>query len=378
MAYQSLERCEAATLAAFADPTASQLAKDVAIYLAHVEKGIPMRTIAAAKGAAPSTILRAVRRVETMRDDPLLDRTLAELEADIGAPLDDCPSAKETPVPRPKHKADMTKADKAVLRRLCEPEAFILVAQSAEKAGVFCRTNQFRRPLAMVPVDKAISYLKRDRIKCVSRTEISARYEVTTAGRAALRRALEAELPEPATGFAEAPSVFSGQHQSRGERRIVNMTTGEVETIKVNLGESPLGWLSRRKDANGNPLLATEEVEAGERLREDFELAQIGPSVAQDWRKFLSPSTTSSSGGRTPSEGPMFARERVAGALEALGPGLSDAALRVCCFHEGLEATERRMGWSARSGKVVLKLALQRLVDHYQLPRSEGDQAIAS
>mgnify|MGYP005996474481 CR=1 FL=1 len=109
MSYQSLERCEAATSAAFAEPTASQLAKDVAIYLAHVEKGIPMRTIAAAKGAAPSTILRAVRRVETMRDDPLLDRTLAELEADIGAPLDHDPSAKETPVHRPKHKADMTK-----------------------------------------------------------------------------------------------------------------------------------------------------------------------------------------------------------------------------------------------------------------------------
>ena len=229
----------------------------------------------------------------------------------------------------------------------------------------------------MVPVDKAISYLKRDWIKCVSRSEVGARYETTSVGRAALRRALKAELPDPATGMAEAPSVFSGQHQSRGERRVVNMTTGEVETIKVNLGESPLGWLSRRKDANGNTLLGMEEVEAGERLREDFELAQIGPSVAQDWRKFLSPSTSSGSG-RTPSEGPMFARERVAAALEALGPGLSDAALRVCCFHEGLEATERRMGWSARSGKVVLKLALQRLVDFYQLPRWESHQAIAS
>ena len=63
----------------------------------------------------------------------------------------------------------------------------------------------------------------------------------------------------------------------------------------------------------------------------------------------------------------MAARDRVAKALACLGPGLSDAALRVCCFLEGLEACERRMGWSARSGKVVLKIALHRLTEHYGL-----------
>ena len=96
MSYQPLQRCEEATSAAFMNRTASQLARDVAIYLAHVEKGVPMRSIAVARGAAPSTIQRAVRRVATMRDDPLLDRTLAELEADISTPLLDRPSAKET------------------------------------------------------------------------------------------------------------------------------------------------------------------------------------------------------------------------------------------------------------------------------------------
>ena len=63
----------------------------------------------------------------------------------------------------------------------------------------------------------------------------------------------------------------------------------------------------------------------------------------------------------------MMARDRVTKALDSLGPGLADVALRVCCFLEGLEACERRMGWSARSGKVVLKIALQRLADHYGL-----------
>ncbi|AZB55371.1 helix-turn-helix domain-containing protein, partial [Cereibacter sphaeroides] len=64
-------------------------------------------------------------------------------------------------------------------------------------------------------------------------------------------------------------------------------------------------------------------------------------------------------------EGPRQARERVAAALRDLGPGLGDMVLRCCCFLEGLEAAERRMGWSARSGKIVLRIALQRLRRHY-------------
>ena len=53
--------------------------------------------------------------------------------------------------------------------------------------------------------------------------------------------------------------------------------------------------------------------------------------------------------------------------LSALGPGLADIAFRVCCFLDGLEKAEKRLGWSARSGKVVLRIALQRLAQHYGL-----------
>ncbi len=54
------------------------------------------------------------------------------------------------------------------------------------------------------------------------------------------------------------------------------------------------------------------------------------------------------------------------GALRELGPGLGDVALRCCCYLEGLERAEKRMGWSARSGKIVLRIALQRLKRHYE------------
>ncbi len=64
--------------------------------------------------------------------------------------------------------------------------------------------------------------------------------------------------------------------------------------------------------------------------------------------------------------GPAAARDRVAAALTDMGPGLSEVALRCCCHLEGLEAAERRLGWSARSGKIVLRIALQRLKRHYE------------
>ena len=58
-------------------------------------------------------------------------------------------------------------------------------------------------------------------------------------------------------------------------------------------------------------------------------------------------------------------------AMEALGPGLSDIVFRICCFLEGLETAEKRLGWSARSGKVVLKIALERLALHYGIAPAE-------
>jgi hypothetical protein len=43
----------------------------------------------------------------------------------------------------------------------------------------------------------------------------------------------------------------------------------------------------------------------------------------------------------------------------------------VICQGEGLEAAERALGWPVRAGKLVLQLALDRLVSHYGLQSSE-------
>lgn len=259
---------------------------------------------------------------------------------------------------RPAQQTVSTKPDRTVLRvleRLAEADAFLLVANGAEKAGIFSRSNQFRRPLHLLPVPQAADFAARDWVRCTSRTAASAKYALTPAGRAFLRR----------QGAGTTAEALVEQHREMGERTAA-APDGTALTIHVNLAESPVTWLARRKGPDGKPLLAAVEVEAAERLRDDFERAQMGPRVTQDWRAFLAP-REGNAFGRTPCDGPTDARDRVTRALADLGPGLADVALRVCCFLEGLESVETRMGWSARSGKVVLKIALQRLADHYGL-----------
>lgn len=368
-----LESCAALTETALPQEGGACSPRDAALYLAHTEHGQSIRSLAAAAGTHPSTVMRAVRRVEARRDDPLFERVLDGLGRANGAGSaaaepEAAPAVapgRDKPAP-----AEVEVAAKRYLRRLSEPGAFLMVAPGAERGGIFCAANGHRKPIAMLPVRMAAEFVSREWIRIAARGSASLRYRITEVGRAALRRILaEAEEARRASGFAEAQSPFQAQHHLAGERLFSGEGPGTERSLRVNLGESPLGWLARRKGPDGSPFLAPDEIEAGERLRQDFEAAQIGPSVAQDWRKFLTPGDklSGSPAGAGPAEGPRAARERVTAALDALGPGLADLALRVCGFLEGLEACEKRMGWSARSGKVVLKIALQRLVAHYGL-----------
>jgi hypothetical protein len=64
----------------------------------------------------------------------------------------------------------------------------------------------------------------------------------------------------------------------------------------------------------------------------------------------------------------LQAKNRFDGALNTLGPDLSDIAWRVICVGESVPAAEREMSWPVRSGKLVLKIALDRLAAFYRIP----------
>jgi hypothetical protein len=58
---------------------------------------------------------------------------------------------------------------------------------------------------------------------------------------------------------------------------------------------------------------------------------------------------------------------RFDGALAAAGPGLADVKWRVVCACETLPDAERALAWPARSGKLVLRLALDRVASFYRI-----------
>ncbi|ALK10138.1 DUF6456 domain-containing protein [Blastochloris viridis] len=157
---------------------------------------------------------------------------------------------------------------------------------------------------------------------------------------------------------------FLAQHRTL-EPATVAIDGLDAEVL-CDADESPLAWLARRKDKTGRPLLAPHQFAAGERLRADFTRAQMTPRLTADWGG----AATRGGGSRDPAafaDAAVAAKERLTTALDTAGPELSGVLLDVCCFLKGLEAVERERNWPARTAKVVLGLALDRLARHYGL-----------
>lgn len=185
-------------------------------------------------------------------------------------------------------------------------------------------------------------------------------FALTEAGRAWLQR-------HQAVPGAGAIDPFRAQHLALTPRQIAD--AGEPAVVLVNDSESPLAWLARRGR------IAPAQFLAGETLRADFTRGQLTPRITSDW------SMPSGRGGNGPgeiSDSAMAARQRVRHALEGVGPEFAGLLLDVCCFLRGLEDVERERKWPARSAKVVLQLALDRLARHYGVAAGRRGGAAAA
>ena len=149
---------------------------------------------------------------------------------------------------------------------------------------------------------------------------------------------------------------------SEGPKRASN-AKGKHRSVTVNLGESPIAWLHSRGH------LSDRLFDAGEALRGDYERSQLSPNVTMRWDpvRVKTGNRGSTEGNLSPSERQIAAKQRFDGALAEAGKGLEDVLWRVVCAGEGLPQAEKALGWPARSGKLVLQLALERVADFYRI-----------
>ena len=301
-------------------------------YLEHVERGAPIRALARRAEVHPSTILRQVRRWEARRDDPLVDAALRRLSSSVR-------EGRETPA-----RAPSDDRLREVLSGLARPHMVLAVARDMETAIlVEDLGNGASERVGALPRALAEHLALRDWIRSADAEARVARYRITPAGRAALQEVV-ARCENRATGLAEAREAFSSRARPRSP-----------------LPDSPLVQLRRRRDKRGRTFLGRAHVRAGERLHEDFALAGVPLMDRAELAAFLDAPAPSDRAARA-----------LWMALTALGPDMAELALRCCCHMEGLEPTEKRLGWSARSGKIVLRIALSLLDRHYA---SQGEAA---
>ncbi|MCC5984206.1 MAG: helix-turn-helix domain-containing protein [Rhodobacteraceae bacterium] len=392
----------------------------VRLYLSHTSEGLSLRALARERGCHASTILRKVRRFENRRDDPLVDEALNRLDARMRAAPAGRPTCGGGPVPAavqppprgpvgprraspdtapagapipcgqrpvsadvdqdkdrpamtavppggadPFADADMIAREaRRILPCLARQGALLAIAPDMAKAVVL-REDAAGRATRLAVLDRHVAeaFALTDWIAC-HRPGRVASYALSAAGRAELTRLMAAGQVAPDPDLSEAAAG------------------AEEDTRKPRYSgtESPVAVLARRRDRDGAPFLSADLVAAASRLHEDFEIARtgflgsdIGP---EDFTARLDAALSDRTGGARPYRAQGAAPQaalRLAEALRELGPGLADMALRSCCYHEGLETAERRLGWSARSGKIVLRIALQRLRQHYQSQRREFD-----
>jgi hypothetical protein len=339
----------------------------------HTEAGQPIRRLARKAGCHPSTVLRQVRRVESQRDDPLVDEVLRYLAGQLPQERhepDRRPAGdRKSPVPSPWLSSGFEREAASLLTLLSRGGAVLAAAEGMEMAVVVREGAEADRQKVAVSRPLAGALALCGWINCARQGRIS-RYAITAAGRTALGRIVADQDSRArcqlAGGFAEAQTPFHAPEVAPASPPTVPACAGSGRRARYTTSETPLEMLARLADKDGQPYLTPGMVRAGRRLREDFELAQISGHLVQEALYFNGGSKGNSNPMRSSSQqAGAEARKRMSEALQSLGMGLSDIALRCCCHLEGLETAERNLGWPARSGKVVLRIALQHLAEFY-------------
>ncbi len=233
--------------------------------------------------------------------------------------------------------------------RLVRAGSFLAV-QDKTQFGLFIARNKARRPVVKIDTQIVMAWQKHDLLDGDQH-----KFVLSKAGHALWRR-LNANGDK-----------FRAQHQIIQNVKIDD----DHRNVKKNMSETPLAWLRARNHQSGVSITDI-EFDAGERLREDFDAAQLNARLTVDLTQAVSSKGRRITNREIVPLNALDARKRLQQALQYAGPGLADMLLMTCCELCGIEESEKRFGWPRRSGKLMLKMGLARLAVFYGLQTDEA------
>lgn len=288
-------------------------------YIAHTQNQIPLRHLAKKQNIHPSTVLRRVRKIETLRDDPNVESHLRNVKKD-----------------KPRMALEDLQ-DIELLKSITGQDTTIVTAPNLAEAIIIKAGIKF----GVVKAAQVGRLCIEGYIKVDKQSSKITQYAITSKGRTALHQAL-----------IESNKVINNQDYISKE---VSKRPAPIDV---------LAW--RRVKGSTEYYLSSWQVQAGKRLYANFYHAvncTKGSKTTLDWMSIgtkidisIPPFWYSSY-----DSGSQFEE-----ALKYVGEGLADILLLVVCHEIGLEEAERKLQWPMRSGKLVLRIALTRLVKFYE------------
>jgi len=124
-----------------------------------------------------------------------------------------------------------------------------------------------------------------------------------------------------------------------------------------------------RPVAGKPPYLSRHHLEAALRVRRLFLRAHLQPRVTQSFDA-LPREAGRRNGAEDISEMAATARKRLSELYTVLPDDCAGVVIDICGFEKGLQQVETERGWPRRSAKLVLRIALDRLAEHYGLSES--------
>jgi hypothetical protein len=129
-----------------------------------------------------------------------------------------------------------------------------------------------------------------------------------------------------------------------------------------NLAESPLTRLAAGRKGEP-PFLAPHQVEAGERVRKLVERGRLRPSTTMSYAPRIGGGRAGQ--GADLSDLALDARRMLDDISRILPRDCAGIVLDVCGLLKGLQEVEQERGWPRRSAKLVLRIGLEQLAQHF-------------